>query len=546
MVLPYVAYTHLSGDMSRLQALMLSGLSFIAIPPLAMLASVLIKWLVVGRFKAGDYPLWGAYYFRWWFVRRFSEVIATPYLAGTPMIRAYYRLLGAKVGKRAFIGRGIIDVADLVSIGNDAVISDQAMLATSSVERGLLRLGSATLKDGAIVGSMAVVGRNSVIGEGAVLEDLSALSIGATIPAGERWSGSPAHKIADGLERQADNKAGAMARMLTAFALSLAALILPIVAILPIAPGLIAMIEIDWNSDSYTYLLLAPGLAVTYVILMCVLTVVAKRLFLGRVHAGRYSIHSWFYVRFWFVQQINDLALRLLHPIYATLYVVPWYRALGVKVGRRAEISTAAAIVPDLVDIGPESFIADAVLFGAARVQPGAIELAHTRIGRRSFIGNSALLPSGAQIGDGVLIGVLSTPPRDGGASQPDGTWFGSPPISLPVRQQVAVFDEGARFNPGPRLVATRLAIEAVRVFAAHPVPGLLRPAALGGRHAGRSAAWRTADPDRLPLPLHRLRAGLRAFGGAAQMAGDGPLQAHHPAAVEHLRLAHRTRDRHL
>jgi non-ribosomal peptide synthetase-like protein len=169
-------------------------------------------------------------------------------------------------------------------------------------------------------------------------------------------------------------------------------------------------------------------------------------------------------VRFWFVQQINDLALRLLHPIYATLYVVPWYRALGVKVGRRAEISTAAAIVPDLVDIGPESFIADAVLFGAARVQPGAIELAHTRIGRRSFIGNSALLPSGAQIGDGVLIGVLSTPPRDGGASQPDGTWFGSPPISLPVRQQVAVFDEGARFNPGPKLVATRLAIEAVRV----------------------------------------------------------------------------------
>jgi non-ribosomal peptide synthetase-like protein len=461
---PYVAYTHLSGDMSRLQALLLSGLSFIAIPPLAMLASVLIKWLVIGRFRAGDYPLWGAYYFRWWFVRRFSEVIATPYLAGTPMIRAYYRLLGAKVGKRAFIGRGPIDVADLVTIGDDAVISDQAMLATSSVERGLLRLGSATLGKGAIVGSMAVVGRGGVIGDGAMLDDLSSLPVNATIPSGERWSGSPAHKIAGDLPRQSDDQAGPVARVLTAMALSLAALILPIVAILPIAPGLITMIEIDWNSDGYTYLLLAPALAVTYVILMCVLTVIAKRLFLGRVHAGRYSLHSWFYVRFWFVQQINDLALRLLHPIYATLYVVPWYRALGVKVGRRAEISTAAAIVPDLVDIGAESFIADAVLFGAARIQPGAIELAHTRIGRRSFIGNSALLPSGAQIGDGVLIGVLSTPPRDGGAAQPDGTWFGSPPISLPVRQTSTLFDEGARFNPGPRLVATRLAIEAVRV----------------------------------------------------------------------------------
>jgi non-ribosomal peptide synthetase-like protein len=408
--------------------------------------------------------LWGAYYFRWWFVRRFSEVIATPYLAGTPMIRAYYRLLGAKIGSRAFIGRGHIDIADLVTIGEDAVISDQAMLATSSVERGLLRLGSATLEPGAIVGSMAVVGRGATVGAGAVLDDLSSLSAGTRIPAGERWSGSPATMVAANLPPRADDQAGPLSRILTGFALSLAALVLPIVAILPIAPGLITMIEIDWNTDGYTYLLLAPALAVTYVVLMCVLTVAAKRLFLGKVQPGRYSVHSWFYVRFWFVQQINDLALRLLHPIYATLYVVPWYRALGVKVGRRAEISTAAAIVPDLVDIGPESFIADAVLFGAARVVPGAIEMAHTTIGRRSFIGNSAVLPTGATIGDGVLIGVLSKPPEDGSAARPDGTWFGSPPISLPVRQTVGLFDEGARFNPGPRLVATRLAIEFVRV----------------------------------------------------------------------------------
>jgi non-ribosomal peptide synthetase-like protein len=315
----------------------------------------------------------------------------------------------------------------------------------------------ATLCAGAMVGSMAVVGRNASLGEGAVLEDLSALPTGASIPAGERWGGSPAHKVAGGLERQTDTGASLSRRIATAIALSLAAFILPIVAILPIAPGLIAMIEIDWNTDGYSYLLLAPVLALTYVVLMCVLTVAAKWLIMGKVKPGRYSVHSWFYVRFWFVQQINDLALQLLHPIYATLYVVPWYRALGVKVGKRAEISTAAAIVPDLVDIGPESFIADAVLFGAARVAPGCIELAHTRIGRRSFIGNSAVLPNGATIGDNVLIGVLSTPPRDGGAGKPDGTWFGSPPISLPVRQTVGLFDEGARFNPGPRLVATRL-----------------------------------------------------------------------------------------
>ncbi len=461
---PYIAYTHFAGDMSRLDALLLSGLSFIAIPPLAMLSSILVKWLVIGRFRAGDYPLWGAYYFRWWFVRRFSEVIATPYLAGTPMIRAYYRLLGAKIGDRAFLGRGNIDAADLVTIGDHGVISDYAMLATSSVERGILRLGPVTLGKGAFVGSMAVVGRDCTIGDHAALEDLSALPGGVNIPAGESWSGSPAVRIKSGLAPRADQDASKRRRALIGGALTIAALLLPLVAILPIAPGLVTMIELDWRSEGYTYLLISPCLAITYVLLMCLLTVAAKRLILGTVSPGRYSIHSWFYVRFWFVQQINDLALRLLHPIYATLYVIPWYRALGVRVGRRAEISTAAAIVPDLVDIGPESFIADAVLFGAARVEPGAIELAHTRIGRRSFIGNSALLPTGTTIGDDVLIGVLSKPPENGAAAEPNGTWFGSPPISLPVRQQVGLFDEGARFNPSKRLVATRLAIEAVRI----------------------------------------------------------------------------------
>ena len=218
--------------------------------------------------------------------------------------------------------------------------------------------------------------------------------------------------------------------VLTSLALLVGAALLPLMAILPIAPGLVLMIEMEWQTDGYGYLLITPLLAITYVVMMCLLTVFAKHVLMGKVKPGRYSLNSFFYVRFWFVQQINDLALRLLHPIYATLYVLPWYRALGVKVGRRAEISTAAKIVPDLVEIGPESFIADAVQFGAARVEPGAVRLEHTRIGRRSFIGNSALLPTGATIGDEVLIGVLSKPPEHGEASQPGGTWFGSPPLS--------------------------------------------------------------------------------------------------------------------
>ena len=459
---PYVAYTWLAGYMDRLHALLLSGLTFMLIPIAAMLFSIAVKWIVIGRFKAGDYPLWGSYYFRWWLVRRVISVTGTPYLAGTPMIRAYYRMLGARIGKRCHIGNGVIDTADLVTMGDDSIVSDMAVLATSAVERGLLRLGTVTLGAGAFVGSMAVVGRNASLGATAMLDDLSSLPADLHIPAGERWNGSPAARdpaamappAAERVKRDSGSSIG----------LFVGALLLPLVAILPIAPGLIALIEIDWATTGYAYILLSPLLAVTYVVMMCVLTVVAKRAILGRVSPGVYSQQSWFYVRYWFVKQINDLALRLLHPIFATLYVIPWYRALGVKIGRRAEISTATAIVPDLVEIGSESFIADSVIFGAARIGPGTIELAHTKIGRRSFIGNSALLPGGTHVGDEVLVGVLSKPPIDPAkATEAGSTWFGSPPIQLPGRQVNTMFDEGARFNPSRSLVVKRLSIEAIR-----------------------------------------------------------------------------------
>ena len=461
---PYLAYTWLTVDHSRFEALLLSGLAFMVVPFAAVLFSVLAKWLIIGRYRAGDYPLWGAYYFRWWLVRRIIGVTATPYLAGTPMMRSYYRLMGARIGQRVHIGAGVIDAADLIEADDDSVISDQAVLATSAVERGLLRLGTVRLGAGAFVGSMAVVGRGAALGADARLDDLSALANDAVIPAGETWHGSPATRDPS-YTVVPPFRTDKTTDFWSSFGLFLGALLLPLIAILPIAPGLIALIEIDWATSGYTYILLSPLLAVTYVLLMCVLTVLAKRLIMGEVKAGTYSLRSWFYVRYWFVQQINDLALRLLHPIYATLYVVPWYRALGMKIGRRAEISTASAMVPELVEIGAESFIADSVIFGAARIGHDTITLAHTSIGRRSFIGNSALLPTGAVIGDEVLIGVLSKPPADADkARAPGTTWFGSPPIQLPVRQVSTMFDEGARFNPSRRLIMTRLSIEAIRV----------------------------------------------------------------------------------
>jgi len=465
-LLPYLAYTAWdSWYENRLQGIAVAALCFVLLPPLLILVSIGVKWLVLGRVRPGDYPLWGSYYFRWWLVRRVLSVIPTRYLAGTPMMRLYYRLLGARIGKDAYLGLPQIDAPDLVSIGSGAIVSEGAVLATTSVEHGRLRIGTATLGNNTFVGVMSVVGRNASLGDGAALEDLSALPTGEHIPAGELWSGSPAAKQGQYGAKQPPMVA-AWRRAVVTLGLLLSAPLLPLAAVLPIMPGVVAMVEWQDSSSSHTYLVAAPLLALLYVVLMCGLTIAAKWLLLGRVKPGTHSIWSWFYVRYWFVRQLGELALEMLHPIYATLYVLPWYRAMGAKVGARAEISTATAVIHDLISIGPESFIADGVVFGAARLEPGAVRLARTRIGHRSFIGNSGLLPTGAAVGDDVLIGVLSKPPEEPGRAMEAGTtWFGSPALRLPRRQSFALFDEGSRFRPSRRLVLMRLAIEFVRVI---------------------------------------------------------------------------------
>src|SRR5262249_34776003 len=143
-------------------------------------------------------------------------------------------------------------------------------------------------------------------------------------------------------------------------------------------------------------------------------------------------------------------------------YLSPWYRLLGAKIGRRTEVSTASFVSPDCLEIGDESFVADAVSLGAARVQDGVMTIDHTYIGQRTFVGNSALVPIGATLPNNSLIGCLSGPPADGMA---DGSsWLGSPAFFLPQRQTSTGFTEEETFRPTRWLIAQRLFIEFFRI----------------------------------------------------------------------------------
>jgi non-ribosomal peptide synthetase-like protein len=191
----------------------------------------------------------------------------------------------------------------------------------------------------------------------------------------------------------------------------------------------------------------------------------AKRLVLRRIQPGSYRVGSALYVRKWFVDALYDASLDVVFPVYATLYVRPWLRLLGARIGRYAEVSTAAHLTPELVEMGDGAFIADFVSLAAPVVRGGVMTLGTTVVGANAFVGNSAVLPPGVTLGDEALIGCLSRPPPDlADAARPDSSWLGSPGIFLPRRQTNVEYEERYTFRPTRRLHALRYAYEAVRI----------------------------------------------------------------------------------
>lgn len=468
---PYLGYYYMVEETQNIPYAITTALCmFCFIPPLFAVSSVGIKWLVIGKMKEGDYPLWGTYYFRWWFVKTMQRLLPSQFLNGTPLYGSYLRRMGVKVAKDAQLAAMTIGAEDLVTIGSDVSISSQVVLDNAFVEDGMLKLRRIHLGDHAYVGSSAIVAGGARIEDWGELQDLSYLQAGKTIGTCEVWQGSPAafkeKKAMEDLPQPLFVSAGKRRRYSLIFTLML--LIFPFVILLPVLPTIIIINNLDNSTPDYdfSYLVVTPSLALSYIVVFTLVTIVLTRLLQWGIKPGKYPIYSLFYVRKWFADQLMSLSLIVLHPVYATVYISLLFRALGAKIGKNTEISTASSVTHPLLVIGKGAFIADAVTLGESDVRGQQLILEQTVIGNNSFVGNSALIPQGYKLPGRMLIGVLSTPPSK---EQLEGErakdWFGSPAIALPRRQASRTFPAELTARPSAQKVLARSIVEFLRII---------------------------------------------------------------------------------
>lgn len=428
---------------------------------------VVLKWALIGRFRAGRYPLWGWFYCRWWLVRKVLDLSPIPYLCGSPLLPVYLRLLGARIGANCHIATPFVHLPDLIRIGDGASLGYEAELGTFLVADGWLELAPIEIGAGAFVGAKSMVMLGATLGANAQLAEQSLLGSGECIPDGQRWTGSPARKtfgrdaLLESMEAQPAASTRSSLVLLIAFAG--AALLLTALPLLLVAPGTLLISHAYRVWGALGAFLTMPAAGLSFVILTCATILLTKRVFLLRAQAGIYPLYSVVGFSKWVSDKLMATSLMVTNALYATLYTVPWLRALGARIGAWSEVSTVSHIDPDLLRLGPEAFVADFASVGAAAFHRGYVALGPTDIGWRTFVGNAATVRSHTQLTDNCLIGVLSVIPEK--APESGTSWLGSPAIFLPRRQKTEQFDETVTYRPRTWLVACRLAIEFWRII---------------------------------------------------------------------------------
>jgi len=140
----------------------------------------------------------------WWKIKNplstsfnFLLIYSARFLPSVRLKNFLYRLCGARVGRGATLGLGaMLDIfyPELISIGEETLVGYNTVLLGHELLQGEYRTGKVE------IGSRVMIGANCTILPGIRIGDdasVSAMSlVNCDIPAGEKWGGVPARKLA--------------------------------------------------------------------------------------------------------------------------------------------------------------------------------------------------------------------------------------------------------------------------------------------------------------------------------------------------------------
>ena len=153
------------------------------------------KWLLVGRHRAGEHPLWSSFVWRNELADTFTEMLAAPWFAsvtqGTAALNMWLRALGARIGRGVWCDTYWLPEPDLVELQDGATVNHGCVVQTHLFHDRVLSMDRVVLRTGATLGPHSVILPAATIGRHATIGPVSLVMRGESVPSRTRWSGNP-------------------------------------------------------------------------------------------------------------------------------------------------------------------------------------------------------------------------------------------------------------------------------------------------------------------------------------------------------------------
>jgi len=193
-------------------AALCGGLVLLAAGGVAAGVTVAAKWLLVGRIRAGEFPLWSSFVWRNELADTFVETVAAPWFAraasGTPALNLWLRALGAKIGRGAWCESYWLPEADLVTLDRGSTVNRGCVVQTHLFHDRIMRMDAVVLEPGSTLGPHGVALPSARLGAGVTVGPASLVVRGDEVPPSTRWQGNPIRPWKDVAKDKAGKKSG--------------------------------------------------------------------------------------------------------------------------------------------------------------------------------------------------------------------------------------------------------------------------------------------------------------------------------------------------
>lgn len=398
----------------------------------------------------GNYPRGGGVHLRLWAAERLAELTGATGVTGAGWMITYAKALGNQISPDVDL-HSAPPVTGLLKLGRGAAIEPEVDLSGYWIDGDVVRVGKLRVGPGSRIGSRTTLMPGARVGKGAKIAAGSTVS--GSVPAHQRWAGSPAMRATKGAAAWPTERPMRRAKIWVA----LYSLTAQLLGLLPVAAVLPAL-ELLARPNLTGSLAMVPVAAVAYFLAYALVVLVAVRLLSLGVREGFHPVRGRVAWQVWTTERLMGMARTALFPMYASLFTPVWLRLLGAKVGRNVEASTVLAL-PAMTTVDDGAFLADDTMVATYELSHGWLRVAPARIGKQAFLGNSGMAAPGRSVPKRGLVGVLSSAPRK---AKKGSSWLGAPP--MPLRRTVETSDTSRTYDPPLRLKLARAAIELCRI----------------------------------------------------------------------------------